>query len=45
LASALILKEELELEAQEFTFVTSDEELKVAAERVGLLVIDPQQRT
>jgi predicted nucleic acid-binding protein len=45
LASALILKEELELESQEFTFVTSDRELKVAAERAGLLVIDPQQRT
>jgi predicted nucleic acid-binding protein len=45
LASALILKEELELDAQEFTFVTSDEELKVAAARAGLLVIDPQQRT
>jgi predicted nucleic acid-binding protein len=44
LASALILKEELELDAQEFTFVTSDEELKAAAEQAGLLVVDPQQQ-
>jgi len=44
LASALILKEELELDAQEFTFVTSDEELKAAAEQAGLLVADPQQQ-
>jgi predicted nucleic acid-binding protein len=44
LASALILKEELELDAQEFTFVTSDEELKAAAAQAGLLVADPQQQ-
>jgi predicted nucleic acid-binding protein len=43
LASALILKEELELDAQEFTFVTSDEELKAAALKAGLAVVDPQE--
>jgi hypothetical protein len=45
LASALILKEELELEAQEFAFITSDQELKAAAAQAGLLVIDPHQQT
>jgi rRNA-processing protein FCF1 len=45
LASALILKEELELEAQEFAFITSDRELKAAAAQAGLLVIHPHQRT
>ena len=44
LASALILKEELELDSEEFTFVTSDEELKAAALRVGLVVLDPQEQ-
>ena len=44
LASALILKEELEVDAQEFTFVTSDEELKAAALKAGLAVVDPQEQ-
>jgi predicted nucleic acid-binding protein len=44
LASALILKEELELDSSEFTFVTSDEELKSAALKAGLTVIDPQEQ-
>jgi len=41
LASALVLKEELYLDSQEFTLVTSDAELKAAALRVGLAVLDP----
>ena len=44
LASVLILKEELELDAQEFTFVTSDAELKAAALKAGLAVVDPQEQ-
>jgi predicted nucleic acid-binding protein len=32
------------LRAQEFTFVTSDEELKAAAAQASLLVVDPQQQ-
>jgi len=35
---------ELELDAQEFTFVTSDEELKAAALQAGLAVVDPQEQ-
>jgi hypothetical protein len=42
LASALALKEELDLGFDEFTFVASDAELKAAAVKVGLMVIDPQ---
>ena len=45
LASALVLKEHLGVEAQEFEFITSDQELKIAAAQAGLLVVDPQQRT
>jgi predicted nucleic acid-binding protein len=44
LASALTLKEELELDAQEFAFVTSDLELKAAALKMGLAVLDPQEQ-
>jgi hypothetical protein len=44
LASALILKEELELDAGEFAFVTSDQELKAAALTAGLAVVDPQEQ-
>jgi hypothetical protein len=44
LASALILKEELGLDSQEFTLVTSDAELKAAAHRVGLAVLDPLEQ-
>ena len=43
LASALALKEELELGSDEFTFVVSDAELKAAAIQVGLTVLDPQE--
>ena len=45
LASALVLKEKLELDCDEFTFVTSDAELKSAALRAGLVVLDPHERT
>ena len=44
LASALVLKQELELDSREFTLVTSDGELKAAARNAGLAVIDPQQQ-
>ncbi len=44
LASALVLKEELALDSQEFTLVTSDEELKAAAPEAGLAVLDPQDQ-
>jgi hypothetical protein len=44
LASAVILKEKLELESDEFTFITSDLELKAAALRSGLMVLDPQEQ-
>ena len=43
LASALALKDHLGIDASEFAFVTSDRELKVAAAKAGLLVMDPQQ--
>jgi predicted nucleic acid-binding protein len=42
LASALAVREELELGSDEFVFVTSDEELKAAATKMGLSVVDPQ---
>lgn len=45
LASALVLKDRLGIDAQEFALITSDQELKVAAAQAGLLVVDPQQRT
>lgn len=41
LASALILKEQLAVEASEFALVTSDQELKAAALKLGLHVVDP----
>jgi predicted nucleic acid-binding protein len=44
LASALILKEALDLDSQEFAFVTSDLELKTAALKAGLAVLDPQEQ-
>jgi predicted nucleic acid-binding protein len=44
LASALILKAELAIEANEFAFVTSDLELKAAALKAGLAVLDPQEQ-
>ena len=42
LASAMILKEEMELASHDFTLVTSDGEMKIAAQRAGLAVVDPQ---
>ena len=45
LASALILKEELELDVREFALVTSDRELKAATLKAGLAVLDPQEQT
>lgn len=44
LASALILKADLAIEAREFAFVTSDLELKAAAFKAGLAVLDPQEQ-
>ena len=41
LASAVILKERLALQAGEFALVTSDQELKTAALKFGLNVLDP----
>jgi predicted nucleic acid-binding protein len=44
LASAVVLREKLAIEAKEFTFVTSDLELKAAALKAGLAVLDPQEQ-
>ena len=44
LASALILQARLAIEAHEFAFVTSDLELKAAALKAGLAVLDPQEQ-
>lgn len=44
LASALQLRGDLGIDASEFTFVTADQELKAAAVRAGLTVIDPQEQ-
>jgi predicted nucleic acid-binding protein len=44
LASALQLKGDLGIDSSEFTFVTSDQELKAAALTAGLAVVDPQQQ-
>lgn len=44
LASALQLRDDLGIAANEFTFVTSDEELKAAAIKAGLAVLDPQEQ-
>lgn len=42
LASAMALREKLALDAGAFAFITSDLELKAAALKAGLTVIDPQ---
>ena len=44
LASALQLRGDLGIDANEFTFVTSDQELKAAAIKAGLAVVDPQEQ-
>jgi uncharacterized protein len=44
LASAVILKEKLAVDADAFAFVTSDLELKAAALKAGLTVLDPQEQ-
>ena len=44
LASALMLKEQLEPDSREFALVTSDRELKAAALKAGLAVVDPQEQ-
>lgn len=43
LASALVLKEQLEPDSREFALVTSDRELEAAALKAGLVVVDPQE--
>jgi predicted nucleic acid-binding protein len=45
LASALELKDDLDLNVNEFTLVTSDHELKAAALQSGLIILDPQEQT
>jgi predicted nucleic acid-binding protein len=45
LASALQLRDDLGVNVNEFTFVTSDHELKAAALKSGLTVLDPQEKT
>lgn len=44
LASALQLRNDLGIDSNEFTFVTSDQELKAAAITAGLVVVDPQEQ-
>jgi hypothetical protein len=44
LASALVLKEQLEPDSREFALVTSDRELKAVALKAGLAVVDPQEQ-
>jgi hypothetical protein len=44
LASALQLRDDLGIAANEFTFVTSDLELKASALKAGLAVLDPQEQ-
>jgi predicted nucleic acid-binding protein len=44
LASALVLKEQLEPDSREFALVTSDQELKAAALTAGLAGVDPQEQ-
>ena len=44
LASALVLREQLEPDSREFALVTSDRELKAAALKAGLAVVDPQEQ-
>ena len=43
LASALVLKRELRIDDQDFTFVASDRELNDAARRAGLTVVNPEE--
>ncbi|MGD0776525.1 MAG: type II toxin-antitoxin system VapC family toxin [Candidatus Solibacter sp.] len=43
LASALMLREKLAVDSNEFTFVASDLEPKAAALKAGLAVVDPQE--
>jgi rRNA-processing protein FCF1 len=40
----LVLKEQLEPDSREFALVTSDRELKAAAIKAGLTVVDPHQQ-
>ncbi|MCX6625644.1 MAG: type II toxin-antitoxin system VapC family toxin [Acidobacteria bacterium] len=44
LASALQLRDDLAIDADEFALVTSDQELKSAALKAGLAVVDPQDQ-
>ena len=44
LASALQLRNDLGIDSNEFTFVTSDQELKAAAVTAGLVLVDPQEQ-
>jgi len=44
LASALQLRDDLAIDAGEFALVTSDQELKSAAMKAGLAVIDPHEQ-
>jgi len=44
LASALQLRDDLAINADEFALVTSDQELRSAAMKAGLAVVDPQEQ-
>jgi hypothetical protein len=44
LASALLLQTQLGISNHDFNFVSSDQELNVAARAAGLSVIDPEHR-
>jgi hypothetical protein len=44
LASALQLRNDLGIDSNEFTFVTSDQGLKAAAVTADLVVVDPQEQ-
>jgi predicted nucleic acid-binding protein len=44
LASALQLRDDLGIDAVEFALVTSDQELKSAAQKAGLAAVDPQEQ-
>jgi hypothetical protein len=44
LASALVPKEQLEPDSREFALVTPDRELKAAALKAGLTVVEPQEQ-
>jgi hypothetical protein len=43
LASALVLRQRMPASLERFAFVASDRELKTAATRLGLAVLDPEQ--